>query len=185
MRLSPLCLCVCVSLKRAKLCRVSINFEVRYGLDCTSNGPWTGPLWSHWPAWARAGAQARIEGSQPPLFRSHPSSFPAISRPHRERQLFQLLLIIVRLGWGCTASFEYCTPGSSICSRIFSFPAHTRVCMRVCERSWACEQGCFTLLLFFFCVCLLFSFQHFSAIFFVSNDSGWICCYPVAWARQK
>lgn len=36
------------------------------------------------------------------------------------------------LDYGCNASFDNCcTPGSSICSRIFSFPAHTNT-VRVC-----------------------------------------------------
>lgn len=67
------------------------------------------------------------------------------------------------LDYGCNASFDNCcTPGSSICSRIFSFPAHTNTvrvcgCVQVRKVMTATHAGLLLEECFFFFLSLLIS----------------------------
>lgn len=118
-----------------KLCvRVSINFEVRYD----SSPALTALLTAH--------ELGTHYGTCPQRDRRLQQQTPSML----QLQLFQLLLSqgLAGFGFGCNASFDNCcTPGSSIYSRIFSFPAHTDtvhtyVCMCVQVRKVMTATQC-------------------------------------------
>lgn len=115
------------------------------GLDCTSNGPWTAyPLWHVPPPRSKAAAPDPEHAPAPVI--------PVIAQPG-----------LAGLDYGCNASFDNCcTPGSSICSRIFSFPAHTDtvrvcVCVQVRKVMTATHAGLLFEECFFFFLSLLIS----------------------------
>lgn len=128
-------------------CQSTLRLGTRLvaGLDCTSNGPWTAyPLW-HVPPPRSKAAPPDPEHAPAPVI-------PVIAQPG-----------LAGLDYGCNASFDNCcTPGSSICSRIFSFPAHTDtvrvcVCVQVRKVMTATHAGLLLEECFFFFLSLLIS----------------------------